>query len=157
MTLALNIAGVQTIYANMVNEALLTGLFKSVNTHEPKTPPTVPLHCAIFVGYIGPVPGESGLDYTTGLLRFNARVYKSFIEKPEDGIDPAITWACLKLMDMFSNDFTLGGNVKEIDLLGHSGSRLEATAGYITIADKIFRSMTVNVPVIVNDLWTQAA
>lgn len=156
MTLAINLAGVQNIYAALQDQALQTGLFKTVNTHEPKSPPAVDLHCAFFVAYIGPVPGESGLDMTTGLLRFNARVYKSFISKPEDDIDPQITWACLVLMNEFSEAYTLTGLVKEVDLLGHSGSKLEATSGYVTIADKIFRSMTVNVPIIMNDLWVQA-
>lgn len=157
MTLALNLAGVKTIFNTMQDQALQTGLFQTVNNHEPKSAPMADLHCAIYVAYLGPCPGQSGLAATTGLLRFNARVYKSFIQDIEDEIDPSITWASLTLMDLFSNDYSLGGNVREIDLLGQSGSKLEAMAGYLTIANKIYRVMTVNVPIIMNDLWTQAA
>jgi len=156
MTLALNLTGVRQIYSTMEDQASTTGLFKTVNTHEPKNAPEADLHCAIYVAYVGPCPGQSGLAATTGLVRFNARVYKSFISKPEDDIDPSITWACLTLMDKFSNDYTLGGNVREVDLLGQSGSKLEATAGYLTIDNKLYRVMTLNVPIIMNDLWTQA-
>lgn len=156
MTLALNVNGVKMIYQTMVDQAQQTGLFDTVNTHEPKSPPMSDLHCAIYVAYTGPCTGQSGLASTTGLVRFNVRVYKNFISKPEDDIDPAITWACLVLMDQFSNDYTLGSNVREVDLLGQSGSKLEATAGYVTIADKLYRVMTLNVPIIMNDLWTQA-
>lgn len=155
--LSLNVTEIKNLYKAMVDEALATGLFKTVNMHEPKNAPSSDLHCAIYASYIGPCPGQSGLAITTGLLRFNARIYKSFITKPEDDIDPAITWATLELMNKFSNDFTLGGIVREVDLLGQSGSKLEAVAGYLTIDNKLYRVMTLNVPIIVNDLWVEAA
>lgn len=154
--LVLNEAAIKLIYSTMEDQALQTGLFSTVNTHEPKNAPPVPLHCAIYVAYVGPCPGQSSLVNTTGLVRFNARVYRNFISKPEDDIDPNITWASMTLMNQFSNDYTLGGSVREVDLLGQSGSKLEAIAGYLTIQDKLYRVMTVTVPVIINDLWTQA-
>jgi hypothetical protein len=157
MTLVLNLAGIKNIMAEMESLAKQTGLFDSISKHEPKSAPGNNLYCSIWVAYVGPARGQSGLNMTTGLLRFNARVYRNFISKPEDDIDSDVTFAALTLMDKFSNEFALGGLVREVDLLGFTGPPLEANAGYLTIDNKMYRVMLVNIPMVVNDLWTQAA
>lgn len=148
--------GAQTIFDAIQSHALATGLFDTVNTHEPKSSPGNQVHCAIYVSGLGPVPLASGLRTTTGLLVVMARIYVNMLQEPQDKIDPNIVAATDTLLADFSGDFTLGDNVRNIDLLGQSGQSLSARAGYITIGDTMFRSMDITVPIIVNDVYTQS-
>jgi hypothetical protein len=59
------------------------------------------------------------------------------------------------LIGAYSADFTLGGSVRNIDLLGEYGEKLGAQAGYITIGGVMYRIMTLTIPCIVNDMWEQ--
>jgi hypothetical protein len=64
--------------------------------------------------------------------------------------------------DMFSQlepNFDFGGvcGVREIDLLGGSGQALNATAGYVEIDKLDYRVMTMNVPIVINDMFVQAS
>jgi hypothetical protein len=63
------------------------------------------------------------------------------------------------MMGAFSGDFDLGGvgGVRYIDLLGSTGTVLGAVAGYIEIDKKMFRVMTMTIPIIINDAFVQAA
>ena len=85
------------------------------------------------------------------------RIYLPMIQEPQDKIDPTIVAAVDTLLEDFSGDFTLGGNARNIDLLGQTGEALSARAGYITIDQTVFRSMDITIPIIVNDVFTQAA
>lgn len=143
------------------SHALSLGVFESVNGHEPLSPPNQGLTAAIWADYLGPAPG-SGLAVTTGLLVMNVRLYRSMRSEPQDAIDPAMLQACWSLMAAYSADFTLGivdqnnESAAYVDLLGITRSRLEARAGYIDQENVTYRVMTITLPVILPDLWTQA-
>jgi hypothetical protein len=77
--------------------------------------------------------------------------------EPQDDIDTDILNATDLLMNEYSGDFELGGNVREVDLLGEFGDSLSSQAGYVTIGGTMFRVMTITLPVIVNDAWNQVA
>lgn len=147
----------QTLFDAIESHALASGLFDSVNTHEPKSAPGGEVHCAIYVARLGPLPAGSGLRQTTGVVTIMARIYVPMIQEPQDKIDPGIVVATDTLMADFSGDFTLGGNARNIDLMGQSGESLSARAGYIQIDQTVFRSMDITIPIIVNDVWTQEA
>lgn len=149
--------GAQTLFNAIESHARASGLFDSVNTHEPKSAPGGNLHCAIYVSTMAPVAIGSGLAATTGVLTIMARIYLPMIQEPQDKIDPTIAAATDTLMVALSGDFTLGGNARNIDLLGQTGGSLSAQAGYITIDQTTFRSMDITIPIIVNDVFTQAA
>lgn len=146
----------QGIIDALVSNAASTGLFTQVNTHEPKSAPRSDLLCAIWIDRVLPYAERSGLNATSALLIFNARIYTSMTQFPQDAIDPKVVIAVDTLMTQYSGDFTLGGEVANIDLLGESGFMLEAQAGYITQDNKPYRVMTITIPLIVNDAWTQA-
>lgn len=132
------------------------GYFQRVGTHEPKSPPGNGLTCAIWVQDIEPLQQQSGLASTTILLTLNLRLYTSMLTKPEDLIDPALMKAVSALMAAYSRNFTLSGLVRNVDLLGITGKRLGARAGYLNQDGKTFRVFTVTLPLIVDDLWEQA-
>lgn len=144
------------ILDKIVSHAMASGLFERVNQHEPKSAPGNGLSCAVWVDSIAPVR-SSGLSATSGRLAIQVRIYTSMLAEPPDAIDPALTSAVDVLMTAYSADFELGGTVRCVDLLGMAGEPLSAKAGYLSQDKKLFRVMTILVPLIVNDLWNQVA
>ncbi len=144
---------------NLVNalasHAMTLGRFERVNGHEPKNAPGSGLSCAIWLQYIGPARGQSGLKATTGRVVASVRVYSNMLAEPQDAIDPEVGDAVDALMAAYSNDFELGGLIRNVDLLGATGVPLQAEAGYISIDKQMFRVMTIQVPMIINDIWEQ--
>ncbi|MFJ9214229.1 hypothetical protein [Streptomyces sp. NPDC102264] len=149
MTLAIT-----DIVDKVVSHALATGLFEQVNQSEPKNAPGGGLTCAVWTERVGPVR-SSGLSSSSARLVFNVRVYSSLTARPEDAIDPAMLNAVDHLITAYSADFTLGGLVRHVDLLGAEGVPMEAQAGYLLVEGGEYRVMTIVLPLIVNDLWTE--
>jgi hypothetical protein len=152
-----NSAAVDALLDSVTSIAMQTGQFRSVNTHEPKSAPGTGLRLAIWAQTIEPIAAASGLASTSGYVVLNARAYGGMLAKPEDEIDPRLMTAATVLIGAYSADFTLGGTVRNIDLLGEYGQHLGAQAGYVTIGGTMYRIMTVTVPCVVNDMWTQVA
>lgn len=144
------------ILAAVQSHALASGLFERVNQHEPKDPPGNGLTAAVWVDTVGPVAAGSGLQSTTGLVTVNVRLYLNMISEPQDAIDPVMVGAVDTLLAAYSGDFELGGQVRNIDLLGAYGPGLSARAGYLPWDGKTYRVYTITLPMIVNDMWTQA-
>lgn len=141
----------------VASHALASGYFEHVNQYEPKGSPGTGLVCSVWVASIGPQIGASGLNRTSVRFTVNVRVYTSMLAEPQDMIDPNLMEAVDKLLTAYSGDFTLDGLVRNIDLLGMGGPALGAEAGYVEIDKKLFRIMTITVPMILNDQWTQVA
>jgi hypothetical protein len=137
----------------IASHAMATGRFDRVNTHEPKNAPGNGLSVAIWVDSI--TPTQSGLAATTARVVYNVRVYTSMLSEPQDAIDPNLIEAADVLLEAYSGDFSLGGNVRNVDLLGASGPPLSAQAGYLSQDNKVYRVMTITLPLILNDAWTQ--
>lgn len=148
----------EALYLAALDHALTSGLFDSVNGHEPKSAPGRGLTAALWADAIDPVPNTSGLNLTTMRLALNLRIYSSMLQEPQDAIDPNILTAVATLMAAYSGDFTLGGLLGDqgVDLLGRAGQALSARAGYLNQDNRIFRVMTILLPLIVPDAWEQA-
>ena len=155
--MAFNDAAVRSLLSSMVSIAAKTGQFRSINTFEPKSSPGSSLRLAIWADVIEPIAGASGLASSSGYVTMMARIYGNMLQKPEDEIDPRLMSAATALVGAFSADFTLGGTVRNVDLLGMYGTKLGAQAGYITIGGTMYRIMTVTVPCVINDMWDQVA
>jgi len=140
----------------LASHAQATGLIEVTTTHEPKNAPGQGITAALWVQRIAPVPAGSGLAETTGVVTFTLRFYSNMLQEPLDAIDPAIVQAVDAMMTAYTGDFTLGGSIRNIDLLGATGEALSARAGYLNVGGKYFRIMDVTIPCIVNDLWSQA-
>ena len=150
----------KALFTAVVDHAQTLGLFERVNGHEPKNAPGSGLTAAVWVQKIGPVPRESGLAATTGRVEFSLRIYTNMLAEPQDEIDPAVTGACLTLIGVYSGDFDLGlapsfEDGMFVDLLGAYGDPLAGQAGYLNQDAKLYRVMTVTLPLIVGDLWQQ--
>jgi hypothetical protein len=57
-------------------------------------------------------------------------------------------------MAALSGDFTLNGQVRNVDILGESGERLRAQPGFVEQDGKYFRIAELTLPVVINDMWT---
>lgn len=152
-------SGAQDLFDALQSHALGSGLFHAVNTAEPKAAPGTGVYCAIWIQNIAPAQGASGLNTTTVRVEFNVRLYSAMIQQPMDMIDPNLTAAALTMMEKYSGDFGLSNitevNVRAIDLMGIYGTGMAATAGYLEQDGKLFRVITITLPVIVNDLFAQ--
>lgn len=147
----------QDLMDRIASHAMTTGLFDRVNQHEPKSKPGRGLTCAIWIDRIEPARGRSGLTSTDARVVFNVRVYTQMLQNPQDAIDPSVMNAVDILFEAYSGDFQLGDESRWIDLLGATqGHPLFSQSGYINIDNMTMRVMTITVPVIVENAWTQA-
>lgn len=147
-----------TLLNAVQDHALRSGWFTAVNGEEPKSPPdTSGLTAAVWVQRISPAVGASGLSSTSVRLELMLRMYAGIDTEPGDMIDPNMLAALDDLLARYSGDFTLDGEVREVDLLGQFGDPLQARAGYMLQSGTEFRVMDITLPLIVDDLWTQEA
>lgn len=148
---------IQSIVDAVQNHALSCGHFESVNGFEPKTAPAAQgLTCAVWVDLVRGCQ-SSGLASTSALMVFHVRLYTNMLAQPQDAIDPRIVAALDSLLTAYVGDFTLGERVRAIDVRGMEGVPLNVQAGYINQDGKVFRTVTITLPVIVNDVWVEAA
>lgn len=147
---------VASITASVQSHAQALGLFEVVTLHEPKAKPQSGITCAIWADQILPAAGTSGLDSTTALVVMSVRLYTPMLQEPYDGIDSDMLAAVDALLAAYSGAFTLEGQLQRIDLLGDFGTPLSAQAGYVNQDGRLFRIMTIRLPLVVNDLWGQA-
>lgn len=149
----------------VVSHALTLGVFDSVSGHEPETPPGTGVHAAFWVQRIRPVPRRSGLGETSILLVLNGQLYLSVDANPGDEIELNMVDATDVFMDAVTGDYSLGGAIAEVDLLGAYGVPFEAEAGYArfgassgaTSGEVTKRVMRITIPCVINDAWTQTA
>lgn len=141
----------------LTSHAATLGVFSRINKHEPKNAPGNSLSYSVWCDQIFPVAAASGLRATTARIVFNGRVMTSMLSEPQDEIDPGVMRAVDLLMTNYSGDFDLGGLVRNVDLLGAHGTPLSARAGYLTQDQKVYRTMVLTIPLIVNDAWEQTA
>lgn len=147
----------------VVSHAQLTGRFERVNKIEPKSAPGTGINCSVWCKYLGPVAGFSGLAATSAILALSVRLYMPMISgsiDEDDLIDGSLMDATDDLLTRYSADFQLDGLVMAVDLLGLAGQGpLAAESGYVQIggASSIFRTFTINVPLLVADAYPQVA
>lgn len=147
---------IQGIVDAVQNHALECGHFESVNGFEPKSAPaTQGLVCAVWVDQIRGAL-SSGQASTSALMVFNVRLYTNMLARPPDAIDPRIVAALDALLTAYVGDLTLGGRVRSVDVRGMEGVPLNVQAGYLNQDGKMFRTVTITLPLIVNDVWTEA-
>jgi hypothetical protein len=139
----------------LVSHAAASGYFDQVNKHEPKSAPGTGLNAAVWFETVGPYREGSGLNATTVRIVFTLRIYLPMLTEPQDYIDPHILEACDAMLAAYSGDFQLDGLIRNVDLLGESGTPLEAKSGYLDIDKTKLRVVDISIPLIVNDSWVQ--
>jgi hypothetical protein len=151
----------EEILNSLISFTKRLGIFQAVQGHEPKAAPRNGLTAALWLQAMAPAIGQSGLDSTSLRVAWFLRIYQNFLSKPEDSIDPKVMKAMATVMETLSGNFDLDlPQVRAIDLLGITGPPMAAEAGYITMGppdNKIYRCMTLTIPIIVDDAFAQVA
>lgn len=150
--MALDIQGILDV---VCSHAMSTGYFEEVNQYESKQSPGNGITAAVWVTRVSPVR-TSGLAETSIRLELAVRLYSSTYIEPYDSIDPNLTLALDALMRAYCGDFEIGGQVRHVDIFGAYGNALETRSGYMNLDGKEFRVFDIRVPLIIDDLWSQA-
>lgn len=138
------------------SRALSTGHHSSVLGAEPLAAAKIEgLALAVWVDGMAILPGR-GLASASVLLSLYLRTYDAALTEYRDDIDPRMMSAVADLFELFVGGFTLDGFVCKIDIKGEYGNPLSTSAGHLTLDRKIFRIYDVIVPLVVDDLWTEA-
>ncbi len=146
----------QALTDAVVSYAAATGEFDTVNAHEPKAKPGNGVTCSVWMEEVSPLGAASGLDAVTGMVVMTMRIQSPFLSQPADQIDPLIMRATSSLMAQFAGGFTMGGLLRDVDLLGQFSQGLRAKAGYVSQDGTVYRCMDISLPTVINDLWGEA-
>lgn len=146
------------VYLNQLrSHAARLGIFEHVVGHPPlNSPPN-----GVWVAFEWATPGfkasrSSGLASTSGIVTFTADIGKNVGTEPQNDLDIDVGRAASALINAYSGDFDLGGNVRCVDLLGQESGGLTADPSWAKRDDgSVFRIATVTIPLIVNDVFGQ--
>lgn len=151
--------GAGAILAALLDHARAAATFERSRVGEFKNAPGSGLSFAVWVGTLGSSPEGSGLAATAGLMQTTCRLYHPMAGR-EDDVAPVAEVAVAEAADAYlgrlHGAFTLGGLVRNIDLLSADGVPLEWTFGYITMDNALYRTADLPVRVVGNDTWAQA-
>lgn len=150
--MALDIQGILDV---ICSHAMSTGYFESVNQYESKQSPSNGISGSVWVNRVTPVR-SSGLATTSIRLELNFRLFSSTYIEPYDDIDPNLTLALDALLRAYCRDFEVGGQIRQIDIYGAYGHPLESRSGWLNIGGKELRVFSIQLPLIIDDLWSQS-
>ncbi len=155
--MAFNQAAVNALFDAVKTHCVNLGIFGGVATHELKSKPGNGVSAEIWGMTVHPVGQVSGLAETAGIVSFHVRIRTPMLQKPEDDIDKRLLTAAMGLIGEYSGNFTLGGSVMAVDLLGMHGESVGAQLGYLEQDGTLFRVATVTLPILIDGLWAQGA
>lgn len=147
---------IQSILDNIASHALATGHFDTVLGYVSKQSPTNGISAAMYVEDIRPIR-SSGLNNTSVRLEIEMHIYSSTYMAPYDGIDVNLTLATDAMFTAVIGDFELGGEARHVDIFGAHGAPVRVRAGMMNLDGKEFRVFQLTIPVVIDDVWAQAA
>lgn len=147
-----------SLFDAVATHLMTLGLFDRVGRHEPENGPGNGLSAMVTLdpAFLRPDPARSGLTATTARVTLRIQIMLPTTYEPADEIDVMLLDAASRVIDAYGGDFELGGQVRNVDLLGGGGTPLSADAGYIQIDGQAYRVVVIPVPLVINDAWRQA-
>jgi hypothetical protein len=144
------------LFNSLTTFAATSGMFDSVTGHEPVSAPApTGVSCSVWFSEMQTVP-SSGLVSASVRIEFYMRIFTSVHQGPEDGIDPRVMDAADSLFTSLAGGFTLAGAARYVDILGADGAPLRAVSGYVKQDGAEFRTVDVIVPIVINDVYSEA-
>lgn len=145
--------------AALRTHAAASGYFEATSGHAVVSAHGTGLAWWCMLDGIVPYAAGSGLATVTACVTYKVMVtLNSTTAEPQDDVDPSVANATAALFALYIGDFTLGGLVRNVDIFGAAGKRLQADAGWMTLGDGArYRAMIITLPLIINDLWTEVA
>jgi hypothetical protein len=140
----------------VASTAQASGWFQAVETFEPKSAPTADIHFCTWATDVKPIDSSSIVS-TSLRIELAGRIHINMLRDPIGDIDSDIMAAGWDMFLLFSAGFTLGGIVREVDLLGSEGDPLSLRFGYVPIDKRLFRVADFTIPIIVSDAFDQGS
>lgn len=147
---------IQSILDNVASHAMSTGHLDGVLGYVTKQSPTNGITAAIYVESITPIKSSSLIN-TSIRLELEMQIYSSTYIEPYDTIDSNLVQAADAVYTNFIADFDLGGEARHLDIFGAYGRPMELRSGYLNLDGKELRVFQFRIPIIVDDVWPQAA
>jgi hypothetical protein len=148
---------VDTIFDRMESTLAALGIADVVNMHEPKKAPGNGVAIATWPQGLRAVPGMGGLNKTTVVIDWAIRFTTNMLTQPGDRIEREMLKAADVVGNAINGDFTLGGAIRNVDILGAHSRGITFDAGYMDQDGKKYRTYMMRVPLIVDDIWEQVA
>jgi len=156
------VAAVQTA---LVDHAAALGVFGSVNGHEPRNAPSDAPALSLYAVGARPLPRGSGLAVVSVALDWAARVSVPAAVGDLDAVERLVSAAGLAYWAAVVSDLDLalgaaqlpaGMSMWGLDVLGVHGQGTRMELGYLVPDATPLRVATVSLPIIVNDVLTEA-
>jgi hypothetical protein len=140
----------------VISHAQTTGYFDDVQGHEPKNAPGRGINAAVYLRRVRPIAARSGLSSVSVLLVFEVRVFINMLREPQDDIDTDLMEAVDYYTNNLMSDFTLDGLISNVDIFGAHGQSYDINYGYMDQDKTKFRIANILLPLVINDVWTEA-
>lgn len=134
------------------------GIFtQAVHKHEPRRAPGNGLSMSLAAGPIHAEPQASGMASVAVLWTVHGRLWLPALKEPLWVIEMELIKAAWAVMGALCRSFTLGGLVRNVDLLGMygQGGPIGGQPGYLDIDSKQFRVMDIMIPMLIGDLTSE--
>lgn len=145
------------ILSALLTHAKALGAYERARIGEYKAAPGQGLSFALWVQAHGSSPRGSGLDATTPLLQVTARQYAPMPTRGDDDTEARMLDAADGYLSRLSGAFTLGGLVRNLDLLAEMGQPMTWQFGYLSIDNTLYRTCDLPVRCVLDDEWVQGA
>lgn len=144
-------ADASALFSAIRSKAKALGVFAATIGHDPENAPPSGITCSIALGPVKPVT-SSGLDAVSGQVTLMVHVWNFAQKRPLDEVDPDVLAAACSLMGAFAGGFTLGETVRNVELFSMS-----ADPGYVNFESKEFRTMSITLPILINDMFEEVS
>lgn len=137
--------------------AAASGLYEATSGHAVIAPHGPGLAWWCMVDSITPYAAGSSLNTVSAVVVYKIMTtLNSTTAEPQDLVDPAVANGADALMRLYMANFTLGGLVRNVDIMGAAGTKCAMQAGWMTLDTARYRAMIITLPLIVSDLWAEA-
>ncbi len=147
---------IQNILDNVASHMMSTGHFDAVIGYVSKQSPSTGISAALYVEDIQPIR-SSGLSNTSIRLELEIQIYSSTYQEPYDTIDSNLVRAVDAVFTNLIGDFDLGSEARHVDVFGAHGGNVRVRTGYMNLDGAEYRVFQIRLPIVVDDVWAQAA
>lgn len=143
------------VLTTLLDYAREQGVYEVVRLTEFTTPPPSGLCFALWAEALGTTQTGTGLASTNALVRCMARIYYPAFGKDSATHEVRMINAASGYLGKLNGGFTLGGTVRNVDILGETGELPEWEFGHAGIDNKISRIADLSIRAVLNDVWIQ--
>ena len=144
-------ASLQTLHSHLATSGFIPG---GVQIGEPKEP-VKGIFAAVYM-VSASVVGLFLDGGTEELHVVNVRLYEDMKAEPQEDIEFRMAKAVSEITSDFIADYTLGTEVRHIDIGGINGTPMSAEWGYTDLGGLMYRTVDITVPLTVDDSATAA-